>query len=66
MDLAELDVQHTMRAYFTGLKHPCPSGPCDGFLTEYEQESMEPFKAFIYCPDCESRLRVWKKDKENA
>jgi hypothetical protein len=48
--------------YFTGLKRPCPSNLCDGFLTEFDVVAENPFKAFLMCPDCESRLRVYRKD----
>lgn len=64
MDALDLSSNKEMRAYFTGLKVPCPSNLCDGFLTEYDQESWEPFKAFLMCPDCESRLRLYRKDKD--
>lgn len=62
MDPLDLKANRDMSAYFTGLAHPCPSNLCDGFLTEYDQESWEPFKAFLFCPDCESRLRLYKKE----
>lgn len=58
LDLAELK---GVQSHFPGLKRPCPSNLCDGFLTEFEQVSQKPFKAFLVCPDCESRLRVYKK-----
>jgi hypothetical protein len=61
MDVLNLTANKDMRSYFTGLHRPCPSNLCDGFLTEYEQESWDPFKAFLYCPDCESRLRLYKR-----
>jgi len=51
-----------MQKYFTGIQKPCPSNLCDGFLTEYDQETWDPFKAFLVCPKCESRLRLVKKE----
>lgn len=63
MDALDLKSNQGMREYFVGLKHPCPSGLCDGVLEEYDQVSWEPFKAFIMCPKCESRLRLYKKEK---
>jgi hypothetical protein len=52
-----------MRKYFTDMNVKCPSAHCDGYLTEYDEESFEPFKAFLLCPDCESRLRIHKLNK---
>ena len=63
MDALDLESNLGARDYFTGIKHPCPSNLCEGFLTEYEQETWEPFKAFLMCPDCESRLRLYRKKK---
>ena len=62
MDILDLTANKGMREHFLGLQRPCPSGLCDGFLTEYDQETWEPFKAFLLCPKCESRLRVHKKE----
>ncbi len=64
MDDLDLTSSIDMRSYFIGLQRPCPSNLCDGFLIEFEQESWNPFKAFLMCPKCESRLRVHKKNKE--
>lgn len=64
MDILDLKANKDMRQYFAGLKRPCPSNYCDDFLTEYEQETWEPFKAFLVCPTCESRLRVHKRTTE--
>jgi len=61
MTLEDLEQNERMRSYFTGLAVPCPSRYCDGFLTEFDQVSMEPFKAFLVCPKCESRLAVMKR-----
>jgi len=63
MDVLDLSANKDMRQYFAGLDVACPSSHCEGTLTEYEQESFEPFKAFLMCPDCESRLRISKRDK---
>jgi hypothetical protein len=52
-----------MRRYFTDLNVKCPSAHCDGHLTEYEEVGQSPFKAFLVCPLCESRLRITKKNK---
>jgi hypothetical protein len=64
MDLGEVAHVRAMQKHFAGLALKCPSGPCDGFLTEYEQISYNPFKGFIMCPKCESRLRVYQNTKE--
>lgn len=64
MDKLDLKINKEMRSYFVGLQRPCPSNLCDGFLTEYDQESQEPFKAFLMCPLCESRLRLYKKVRD--
>jgi hypothetical protein len=61
VDVLDLSANQQMRQYFVGLKVPCPSNLCDGFLEEYDQETFEPFKAFLMCPKCESRLRLHKK-----
>jgi hypothetical protein len=61
VDLKELEANQAMRAYFTGLARPCPASWCEGFLTEFEQVSMKPFKAFLVCPSCESRIAVIKR-----
>lgn len=61
MDAVDLKANRDMSAYFTGLSTPCPSNLCDGTLSEFDQESWEPFKAFLFCPKCESRLRLHKK-----
>lgn len=63
MDGLDLSANKDMRRYFEGLNVSCPSAHCDGRLTEYDQESFEPFKAFLVCPDCESRLRIFKTGK---
>jgi hypothetical protein len=63
MDTLDLAANKSAREYFVGLTLPCPSRLCDGFLDEYVQESWQPFKAFLMCPNCESRLRVWRKEK---
>ena len=62
METLDLTANRDMRKYFTGLQRPCPSNLCDGFLSEYDQVSWQPFKAFLVCPDCESRLRLHKKE----
>lgn len=64
MDVQDLESVRSAEKYFVGLAHPCVSKYCDGFMTEYAQESWNPFKAFLLCPDCESRLRIYKKEKE--
>jgi uncharacterized protein YlaI len=61
MDIADLNANHQMREYFAGLARPCPASWCDGFLTEFDQVSMKPFKAFLVCPACESRIAVVKR-----
>jgi len=63
MDALDLKAHRDMEKYFTGLQHPCPSNLCDGFLSEVDIVTMEPFKAFLFCPECESRLRLYKKEK---
>jgi hypothetical protein len=64
MDVLDLRANRDMAKYFVDLLVPCPSSICDGFLTEYDEEAQgQGFKAFIMCPKCESRLRIWKKDK---
>ena len=63
MDVLDLSANRDMRKYFVGLQVPCPSAHCDGFLAEYDEESFSPFKAFLMCPECESRLRITKVDK---
>jgi hypothetical protein len=61
VDVLDLTANRDMRAYFAGLARPCPASWCDGFLTEFEQVSMKPFKAFLVCPACESRIAVVKR-----
>jgi hypothetical protein len=61
VDKLDLKVNTDLRTYFVGLQRPCPSNMCQGFLTEFDQEGWEPFKAFLMCPKCESRLRVYKR-----
>lgn len=61
MDINDLTANAEMRKHFVGLARPCPSSYCDGFLTEFDQVSMDPFKAFLECPECGSRLAVIKK-----
>lgn len=63
MDGLDLSANRDMRAYFVGLGVDCPSVHCDGKLTEYEETSFNPFKAFLVCPDCESRLRIHRLNK---
>jgi len=63
MDVLDLSSNALVREHFVGLKRPCPSKLCDGFLEEYVQESWQPFKAFLMCPKCESRLRLYRKEK---
>jgi len=63
MDALDQIANEGMRAHFSGLHLPCPSKYCDGFLSEYDQPNFKPFKAFLVCPDCESRLRIFKHDK---
>lgn len=63
MDTLDLAANEGMRQYFVQLHLPCPSKLCDGFLTEYDQVSWSPFKAFLMCPECESRLRLYKKER---
>ena len=63
MDVLDLSANKDMRKYFVDLNVDCPSAHCDGKLTEYDQESFQPFKAFLMCPKCESRLRIYKMDK---
>lgn len=64
MDPLDLIANRDMAKYFVDLLVPCPSSLCDGFLSEYDEESFsQPFKAFIMCPKCESRLRIYKKEK---
>lgn len=52
-----------MRKYFTDMNVKCPSAHCDGRLTEYEEVAFNPFKAFLVCPICESRLRIHKRNQ---
>lgn len=63
MDALDFVANRDMRKYFADLKVDCPSNHCDGTLTEYEQEGFKPFKAFLVCPLCESRLRISKLNK---
>ena len=63
MDVLDLSANRDMRAYFVGLNVDCPSVHCDGKLSEYDEEAFNPFKAFLVCPECESRLRIHKADK---
>lgn len=63
MDVMDLSSLRGAETYFKGIKKPCPSGLCNDFLTEFVVESSDPFKAFLMCPSCESRLRVYKRDK---
>lgn len=63
MDALDLSTNKDLRSYFEGLNVDCPSGPCPGKLSDYVQENWQPFKAFLYCPICESRLRVHQIDK---
>ena len=64
MDVLDLQTNRDMAKYFVDLLVPCPSSLCDGFLTEYDEQAQgSSFKAFITCSKCESRLRIWKKDK---
>lgn len=60
MDRLDLLSNQGLRSYFVGLGVKCPSAHCDGTLDEYEQEAWEPFKAFLVCTTCESRLRIHK------
>jgi hypothetical protein len=60
VDILDHTANLELRAALTKTLKPCPSSICDGFLSEYEQVSMDPFKAFLFCPECESRLRVHK------
>lgn len=62
MDTLDRESLTGMTAYYTGLMIPCPSRVCKGNLTEVNIERMDPFKAFLMCPECESRLRLFKKD----
>lgn len=63
MDGVDLSANRNLRTYFVGLNVNCPSAHCAGKLTEYEQETWDPFKAFLMCPECESRLRIFRTDK---
>ena len=63
MDVLDLSANRDMRKYFVDLQVECPSRHCEARLTEYEEESFEPFKAFLVCPQCESRLRIHKAAK---
>lgn len=61
MDVLDVQTLQLLEKHFTGLLRPCPSTICGGTLSEFQVERVEPFKAFLWCPKCESRLRVWKK-----
>jgi hypothetical protein len=63
MDVLDLSSLTQARNYFEGIQRPCPSNLCDGFLSEFEVETQDPFKAFLMCPKCESRLRVHRREK---